>query len=226
MIRPFANLKKTLGKARFASTRWVDRRIAEVLGSLHFTAGNGMKLSQANDGQIHLEWSGDDACDFPFKVRIVADGQGFALGLTYGHVRMEGASVSVPQISGKALTQVPAPTVPLTTFTGTRHLIMRVDWTPVVGSLRASSSATINHLAGATLTQVPVITLVTTIPDQQRPQVEWPAGTVSRPGIEYVTLATLTSQGANTGVNLQQGWFGHLNLCVDGAGYLLYNIGG
>lgn len=224
-VRPFENLKKQPGRRRFASTTYVERRLHETLGSFHITSGNGLKVSAQSDGQVHFE-QGSAECIFPFQAVVRGLSNGFGLGVVYGHVRLEGGAPMVPRMQGKPLDDAEPPAISLPVFTGTRHLIMQLRWLPVVGSLAGSSNVTIKHLAGATLMEPPVITLVSAIPQQIRPQVNWPEGTVTREGTEYVTLATLVSAGGTSGVTLTQGWWGHMSLWVDGAGYLLYNIGG
>lgn len=110
MIKPFENIKKKLGPNRFASTRYVDRRLREVLGKLHIT-GKGCNLSASADGQIHIEVpANNDVGDHPFKATtFVAQSNGrtgvlIAPGLVYSNALPGPTPWMLPQIGHRDLT--------------------------------------------------------------------------------------------------------------------------
>lgn len=110
--RPFEHLKKPLHANAPATTHYVERRLRETLGKLHFT-GDAIKAGGA-DGQIHIEFSSVDAGDYPFKPKtFVAASNGrtgvtIMPGLVYSNAFRDSPWL-VPVIGGRSLLADPPP---------------------------------------------------------------------------------------------------------------------
>ena len=111
MIKPFEHIKKPTAAKGIASVKYVERRLREVLGKLHFT-GAGVKSSA--DGQIHIEVpTNNEVGDYPFKVStFVAQSNGrtgvtVAPGLVYSNTLPSGWMH--PVMAGKSLLADPPP---------------------------------------------------------------------------------------------------------------------
>ena len=113
-VKPFEHIKRPLKTAGIASVRYVERRLREVLGKLHFT-GSGVKTGA--DGQIHIEFAGAgaDTAIYPFKVEtFVAASNGrtgvtVAPGLVYSNTLPSGQGWTQPYIGTKSLLADPPP---------------------------------------------------------------------------------------------------------------------
>lgn len=112
MIKPFEHIKKPTAAKGIASVKYVERRLREVLGKLHFT---GKGVSSSADGQINFDLASAGSEEHPFKAStFVAESNGrtgvlISPGLVYSSAFATGIGWQIPQIGRRDLTAKPNP---------------------------------------------------------------------------------------------------------------------
>lgn len=195
-IRPFEKMEKPLEKG-FATVKYVNRRLHEVLSKLHFTG----PVSSSAEGQVQIEAGSvvTAACEHPLQVYVKRVGGVLKLGVRPGWVSVEGGSLTRPTLQSVSLLRDPPPLVAISD-SATLQVWLDLSFRPILGTLEYTEGVDLTYLSGASLQGDPEIRIGGS--SQSSPAaIDWETFDVAD-GDASLLLATVVAG------EVQQEWFG------------------
>lgn len=217
-VKPFEHIKKPISGKGIASVKYVERRLREVLGKLHFTGS----VKTSADGQIHIDGGSGDglAGDYPFKIE--ASGAGIILGpgyvsmtgnLGYGIVKINGLPITPPQNANNWSPPILALPV------GISNIVLEIVYTPKFDS-QDIYGVPINYITGATLKQDTVnVRAYSSVPNDVGSRINYPEGSAEE-GTCYVRIGQVNKANTGSLTVLAQDWRNNIAASPQGDGYV------
>lgn len=214
MIRPFLQIPKAGAAAGAATTRYVERRLKEVLGRLHFT-GN---VSTTGDAHLHIGGGAGGTAEHAFQLGTTGAG----ITVAPGNVFFSGSRASV-RLNGRDLSPGAGdgnwtPPV-LTVGVGVWDICLTIRYRPVFGA-QDIYGVPITYLTGGELLGGVVnITAFADQPAEVASQISYPEATATE-GRAYVRLGSVRRSAEGSLTVLTQDWKTSIAAGVLGNGLL------
>jgi|GEM_PF-5613671 len=210
-IRPFNDLKVP-AKNGAATVRYVERRLREVLGRLHFT-GKGVKTSA--EGQVHIDFEPPELFDHPFKITPVDGGVTISPGLLRlnEEVTLRVGNVPIVPPANRGNWQSPVLSVPQ----GQSDIVIDLSYTPVFGSVSVFG-VPISFIMGSRVIGQVEIRAMNNAPAERPAPINYPQGTAGN-GFAYIRLGRVNRSEEAITV-LVQDWSNNIAATCQGDGAL------